>query len=45
MEEGHRLGEGGNGGTAFHAVASPRLVARLYLSGGGAAVVPASRAA
>ena len=39
MEEGHRMG-GGGGGMAFHAVASPHLVARLYRSGGGAAVVP-----
>ena len=44
MEEGHRLG-GGGGGTAFHAVALPRLVVRLYWSVGGAAVVPAPPAA
>ena len=44
MEEGHRLG-GGSGRMAFHAVASPRLVVRLYRSGGSATVVPAWPAA
>ncbi len=44
MEEGHRLG-GGSSRMAFHAVASPRLVARLYRLGGGATVVPALPAA
>ncbi len=36
---------GGGGRTAFHAMVLPRLVARLYRSGGGVAVVPTLPAA